>query len=68
MKREKAFDCLNMKDEIQASLGRKWAGLTDEEVRERMRQELATSEDVVSRWWRSIGQVEQTVQSTSQAR
>jgi len=68
MKREKAFDCLNMKDEIQASLGRKWAGLTDEEVRERMRQELATSEDVVSRWWRSIGQAEQTVPSTSQAR
>jgi hypothetical protein len=62
MKSEKAFDCLKMKDDIQASLSKKWAGLTDDEIRERMYRELDSAEDVVAQWWRSIGQTEQAVE------
>jgi hypothetical protein len=64
MKSEKAFDCLKMKDDIQASLSKKWAGLTDEQIRERMHQDLTTSDDAVARWWRSVDQAGQATPAT----
>jgi hypothetical protein len=49
-KKTKAFDCLKMKDDAQARLREKWAGLTAGQVREKVSEALATSDDAVVRW------------------
>ena len=53
MKKAKAFDCVKMKDRIQARLAREWRGLTDEQIRRRIRDEMAKSNDPISRLWRA---------------
>ena len=52
--RRKSFDCVAMKNAIQAKLRQKQEGLTDEEVLRRRREWLDTSDDPVARWWRSL--------------
>jgi len=54
MSHEKKFDCVKMKDEIQARLRKEWEGLTDEQIRERIRQNLDTSNEPLAVWWRKI--------------
>ena len=54
MKEQKEFDCVRLKDEIQAKLTREWRGLTDEEVRVRIRQKLATSKSPIAKLWRKL--------------
>jgi len=54
MKKAKEFDCVRMKDEIQARLAREWRGLTDEEIRERIRRKLATSKSRTAQLWREL--------------
>ena len=54
MKAKKTFDCVEMKNAIQARLRKEREGLTDEEVRQRIAEFLATSDDVVARKWRRI--------------
>jgi hypothetical protein len=54
MKKAKEFDCVRMKDEIQARLTRQWRGLTDEEIRERIRRKLATSQSPIAKLWRKL--------------
>jgi hypothetical protein len=54
MKKAKEFDCVRMKDEIQARLARQWRGLTDEEIRERIRRKLATSKSPIAQLWRKL--------------
>ena len=54
MKKTKKFDCVRLKDKIQARLTRQWRGLTDEEIRERIRQELATSDSPIAQLWRKL--------------
>ena len=54
MKTEKDFDCLKMKDEIQTKLRKEWQGLTDEQIRERIRHDLDTSEEPLAVWWRGV--------------
>ena len=54
MKKAKEFDCVRTKDEIQARLARQWRGLTDEEIRERIQRNLATSQSPIAKLWRSI--------------
>ena len=54
MKKAKEFDCVRMKDEIQARLTRQWRGLTDEEIRERIRRKLATSRSPIAKLWRKL--------------
>ena len=56
MKADKRFDCVKMKDELQARLDEKYRGLTDEQIRERIRHELATSDGPIARLWRSVTQ------------
>lgn len=51
---EKAFDCIAVKDEVQAKLAGKWRGMTDEEIRAATRRELETSGDDLARWWRRV--------------
>jgi len=43
-----------LKDEIQARLTRQWRGLTDEEIRERIRRKLATSKSPIAQLWRKL--------------
>ena len=52
--RRKPFDCVAMKNAIQAKLRKEQEGLTDEEVLRRRREWLETSNDPVARWWRSL--------------
>jgi len=52
--RTKSFDCVTMKTEVQAKLRQDFAGLSDEEERTRITQELESSDDVVARKWRRI--------------
>ena len=54
MKKIKTFDCVEMKDRIQAQLANEYRGLTDEEKRRRIADELATSDDPVARKWRAV--------------
>ena len=54
MKRQKSFDCVKMKNTIQAALRKKYEGLDDAEIARRRRQWLQTSDSSVAKWWRSI--------------
>jgi len=54
MKIDDKFDCVKMKDEIQAKLRKDWEGLTDEDIRNRIRRNLETSQAPIARWWRQI--------------
>ena len=54
MSKAKDFDCVEMKNAIQQELLKQRAGLSDEEVRVRIRHELETSQSPIARWWRSI--------------
>ncbi|MBN1489993.1 MAG: hypothetical protein JXA69_08755 [Phycisphaerae bacterium] len=47
-----------MKDEIQQRRHRQYAGLSDEQIRQRMREALATSSDPAARKWREIAAAE----------
>ena len=58
MKPKKTFDCVEMKNAIQARLRKQREGLTDEEVRRQIAEFLATSDDIVARKWRRIGQLQ----------
>jgi len=53
MRRTRKFDCVKMKNDIQARLAREWRGLTDDQIVERIRQELATGDDPVAQLWRA---------------
>ena len=54
MREEKRFDCVEMKNVIQAKLREKHAGLADDEIARRRRQWLETSDEPLARWWRSL--------------
>jgi hypothetical protein len=54
MKKAKAFDCVQYKDELQARLRLEYAGLTDEQVRRRIRRKLATSQGPIAKLWRTL--------------
>ena len=50
---KKAFDCVEMKNRLQAALQEQELRLGPEEIRKRRQQWLATGEDGLARWWRS---------------
>ncbi|MGD0517296.1 MAG: hypothetical protein ABSA26_07135 [Thermoguttaceae bacterium] len=54
MKKNKSFDCVQMKYELQARMAKKYEGLTDEEIARRRREWLEKSDDPLAKWWRSI--------------
>jgi len=55
MKKVKRFDCVQMKNRLQAAFLRDHRGLTPAELHERLQQELATSDSPAARFWRRIG-------------
>ena len=54
MEKAKNFDCVRMKDEIQARLMREYKGLTDEQIRRRRARKLATSQSPIAKLWREL--------------
>ena len=59
MKRKKAFDCVAMKDAIQAQHAEEYAAMTDEERWETVERKLAGSDDIVARKWRALRERQQ---------
>ena len=60
MKRTKSFDCVEMKNAIQAQLRKEYEGLDDAEILRRRRQWLETSDSAVAKWWRSAQTIDAT--------
>jgi sRNA-binding protein len=54
MKATKTFDCVAMKNAVQAKLRKEMAGMTDEEQRAYIRRKLQTSDSPVARLWREL--------------
>lgn len=52
--RNKSFDCVEMKNEIQQELALEYKGLTDEERWSRLNEILASSNHPVARKWKEI--------------
>jgi hypothetical protein len=52
MRTRKAFDCVEMKNRIQAQLIKKWEGKTDAEIRREVYSELQGSKSPVAEFWR----------------
>ncbi len=48
------FDCVRLKDEIQARMAQAYRGLDDEARRSRIMRELEEGDDPVSRKWRLL--------------
>jgi hypothetical protein len=53
-RRNKRFDCVRMKNEIQTQLLQEQRGLTDAEIQMRAEQELARSDSPAARFWRGL--------------
>lgn len=53
MNGSKEFDCVWMKNEIQARLREQWEGLTEAQIRAKVQNHLATSDSELAKWWRS---------------
>ncbi len=54
MEPTRTLDCVALKTRVQRELQEEWRGLTDEEVRRRIRQELESPDNLVAKWWRSL--------------
>jgi len=50
----KRFDCVKMKNDIQAAMLREYRGLSDAEIQARIEQDLATSDAPAARMWREL--------------
>ncbi|HPO15450.1 MAG TPA: hypothetical protein PLI09_18555 [Candidatus Hydrogenedentes bacterium] len=50
----KEFDCVAMKETIQAQHAKEYADLSQDEIRKRVQQKLETSEHPAAVWWRRI--------------
>jgi hypothetical protein len=54
MKMNKNFDCVEMKNAIQAKIRKENEGLSDEEIARRRHEWLEKSDDPLAQWWRSL--------------
>jgi len=63
MRDSKAFDCVRMKNEIQAKLARERRGLSDEEVLDLINHDLETSDSPLAQLWRRIERMESAKKS-----
>jgi hypothetical protein len=51
---KKSFDCVEMKNNIQKKLLERWEGLTPEQIRLSMLEELRTDESGIGQLWRRL--------------
>lgn len=68
MSTEKTFDCIAAKDEIQRRRRERYAGLSDEVIRQRLRETLDTSPDPVAKKWRELDSPEKAEPEAPQPR
>ena len=54
MPKTKVFDCVEMKNRIQAEISKENEGLSEVEITERRRVLLETSDDPVAKKWRQL--------------
>jgi len=54
MKKDRSFDCVEMKQALQTQRAKEYAGLADEEIAQRIQKELATSRHPLAVWYRRI--------------
>ena len=54
MMKTKTFDCVAMKDAIQAKHAQEYAGMTPDEIANRIREKLAGSGHPVAVWYRDV--------------
>jgi hypothetical protein len=50
----KKFDCVTMKERVQAQHAKEYVGLSHDQIRQRVRLKLETSDHPAAAWWRSI--------------
>ena len=60
MNEEEPFDCVDMKDRIQAELLREYEGMSSEEERRKRLDKLATSDSPAARMWQSARERRET--------
>jgi hypothetical protein len=65
MEPKEDFDCVALKDAIQDRMREEFAGLSDEEQRDKIQRELATSDSIAARKWRMCRDAETTFVETS---
>ena len=61
MRMKKEFDCVEMKNVVQAKHRKDYQGLSDEEVRRRIHERLAKSDHPAARLWRKLVEAEEEV-------
>jgi len=54
VKQPESIDAVELKNRIQAEIRKEQEGLSDEEVRKRRAERLATSDSPIAKWWRRI--------------
>ncbi len=54
MMKDKEFDCVEMKQQLQRRLLEKWGGLSDQEIEARFISEMEASGDRLAQWWRRV--------------
>ncbi len=54
MKNEKKFDCVQMKNDIQARLWKEYEGMSVEEIRKNIHEKLYASNSPVGEIWRRM--------------
>ena len=52
MKKNKPFDCVEMKRAIQQKHAREYAGMTNDEIAQHIQRKLATSDNPAAQWFR----------------
>lgn len=57
---KKTFDCVEMKNRLQAELKDREARLGAEEMRRQQHQWLERGDDPLARWWRSLSNIVST--------
>ena len=56
MRNPKSFDCVELKNAIQAKLHEQYASLEPEQVRKKRQEKLDTADNIVARKWRRLKQ------------
>lgn len=54
MTRQKAFDCVEMKNRIQQDMLKRFEGRGNDEIRQAIRNELQTSDHPLAQKWRAL--------------
>jgi hypothetical protein len=60
MNNDESFDCVNLKNRIQAKLLREYEGLTPEQERAKRLQKLSTGDSLAAKMWQADRKPEKT--------